>query len=161
MCAQWRLRSVLTFAQSDQSLRCPHEKILGPHVATHWAHSEDSDQTESSPAARIILLVLSWGGSYMLFPKFQKKLNEKSRESHNHKSQKPLDASMAKRKTKKKRIQDKQNKWTKTLASFCSWADRSVSYLLAKSPKQVFSWPGSYDLWRLHVRKRTNLKISC
>ena len=36
-------------------------------IATHWAHSEDSDQTgrmpESSLGAQIILLVLSWGGS--------------------------------------------------------------------------------------------------
>ena len=41
-------------------------------VATHWTHSEDSDQTERMPrltrvlAGRtVILLVLSWGGSYI------------------------------------------------------------------------------------------------
>ena len=41
-------------------------------VATHWTHSEDSDQTERMPrliwvlAGRtVILLVLSWSGSYM------------------------------------------------------------------------------------------------
>ena len=41
-----------------------------PTLVTHWAHSEDSDQTERMPrliwvfAGRtIILLVLSWGGS--------------------------------------------------------------------------------------------------
>ena len=49
--------------QPDQSLRCPS-------LATHWAHSEDSDQTGQMPrliwvfAGRtVILLVLSWGGS--------------------------------------------------------------------------------------------------
>ena len=42
-------------------------------LATHWAHSEDSDQTGWMPrliwvfAGRtVILLVLSWGGSYVL-----------------------------------------------------------------------------------------------
>ena len=30
MCAQRRLRSAWSSAQSDQSLRCPHEEILGP-----------------------------------------------------------------------------------------------------------------------------------
>ena len=41
-------------------------------VATHWTHSEDSDQTERMPrliwiSARrtVVLLVLSWGGSYI------------------------------------------------------------------------------------------------
>ena len=40
-------------------------------LATHWAHSEDSDQTgcpgwsESLLGAHIILLVLSWGGSFI------------------------------------------------------------------------------------------------
>ena len=41
-------------------------------VATHWTHNEDSDQTERMPrfiwvlAGRtVILLVLSWGGSYI------------------------------------------------------------------------------------------------
>ena len=33
--------------QSDQRLRCPHEDILD--IATHWAHSEDSDQTGRRP----------------------------------------------------------------------------------------------------------------
>ena len=46
-------------------------RMLGS-LATHWAHSEDSDQTGQMPrliwvfAGRtIILLVLSWGGSYL------------------------------------------------------------------------------------------------
>ena len=30
VCAQQRLRSAWAFAQSDQSLRCPHEEALGP-----------------------------------------------------------------------------------------------------------------------------------
>ena len=30
MCTQRRLRSAWAFAQSDQSLRCPHEESLGP-----------------------------------------------------------------------------------------------------------------------------------
>ena len=30
MCAQRRLRSAWASAQSDQSLRCPHEESLGP-----------------------------------------------------------------------------------------------------------------------------------
>ena len=34
MCAQQRLRSAWTSAQSDQSLRCPHEESLGPWLPT-------------------------------------------------------------------------------------------------------------------------------
>ena len=41
-------------------------------LATHWAHSEDSDQTGQMPrliwvfaGCTVILLVLSWGGSYI------------------------------------------------------------------------------------------------
>ena len=30
LCTQWRLRSAWASAQSDQSLRCPHEESLGP-----------------------------------------------------------------------------------------------------------------------------------
>ena len=30
LCAQRRLRSAWASAQSDQSLRCPHEEALGP-----------------------------------------------------------------------------------------------------------------------------------
>ena len=37
-------------------------RMLRP-FAIHWAHSEDSDQTGRT----VILLVLSWGGSYMIF----------------------------------------------------------------------------------------------
>ena len=34
VCAQRRLRSAWAYAQSDQSLRCPHEEILGPQLPT-------------------------------------------------------------------------------------------------------------------------------
>ena len=77
LCAQQRFRSALAFAQSDQ-IKCPvwsesslsAWRNLGP-LTTHWAHSEDTDQTGRMP--RLIwvfaghtatLLVLSWGGSY-------------------------------------------------------------------------------------------------
>ena len=44
MWAQQRLRSAAWASdQSDQSLHCPHEENLGS-LATHWVHSEDSDQ---------------------------------------------------------------------------------------------------------------------
>ena len=42
-------------------------------LATHWAHSEDSDQTGRIwvfAGRTVILLVLSWGVSYMFFPVF-------------------------------------------------------------------------------------------
>ena len=52
------------------SFRCPQERKLGS-LPTHWAHSEDADQTGQMPrliwvfAGRtFILLVLSWGYSY-------------------------------------------------------------------------------------------------
>ena len=55
-------------AQSDQSLRCPHEESLGP---TYWAHSDECDQSGRLPrlirvftGRTVILLVLSWGGSF-------------------------------------------------------------------------------------------------
>ena len=69
LCAQRRLRSAWASARSDHSLRCPHEKKNG-FLVTHWAHSEDSDQTERMPrliwvfAGRtLILLVLACRGS--------------------------------------------------------------------------------------------------
>ena len=69
VCVQWRLRSAWAPAQSDQSLRCPRIKLWS--LATHWAHSEDSDQTGRMPrliwvfAGRTVtLLVLSCGGSH-------------------------------------------------------------------------------------------------
>ena len=59
LCAQQRLRSAWASTQSDQTLRCPWWRKLGS-LATHWMHSEDSDQT------RLILLVLSCCGSFQL-----------------------------------------------------------------------------------------------
>ena len=63
----------LDVGPSDQSLRCPHEETF-VSSATHWAHCEDSDQTGRMPrliwvfAGRtVVLLVLSWGGSNILF----------------------------------------------------------------------------------------------
>ena len=38
VCAQRRLRSAWASAQSDPSLRCPHEEKLGS-LATHWART--------------------------------------------------------------------------------------------------------------------------
>ena len=71
MCAQRRLRSAWAFAQSDQSSLSAWSKLGS--LATHWAHSEDYDQTGRMPrliwvfAGRtVILVVLLWGGSYLL-----------------------------------------------------------------------------------------------
>ena len=72
MCAQRRLRSAWASAQSDQSLRCPHEESLGPYLPT-----ERTAQTliilggcpgwsESSLGAHVSLLVLSRGGSFII-----------------------------------------------------------------------------------------------
>ena len=47
LCAQRRLRSALASAQSDQSWLSAWRKLRS--LATHWAHSEDSDQTERMP----------------------------------------------------------------------------------------------------------------
>ena len=43
MCAQRRLRSAWASAQSDQSLRCPHEESLGPWLPTE--RTAKTDQT--------------------------------------------------------------------------------------------------------------------
>ena len=73
LCTKRRLRSAWASAQSDQRLRCPHENNLGS-LATHLAHSKDSDQTGRMPrliwvfAGRtVILLILSRGGSFWFF----------------------------------------------------------------------------------------------
>ena len=70
LCAQQRLRSAWASAQSDQSLRCPHEESLGPYLPI-----ERTEKTlirldgcpgwsESLLGAHTILLVLSRGGSF-------------------------------------------------------------------------------------------------
>ena len=68
MCAQQRLRSAWTYAQSDQSSLSAWRKLGS--LATHWAQSEDSDQTGRMPrliwvfpGRTVIFLVSSWGGS--------------------------------------------------------------------------------------------------
>ena len=78
MCAQRRLRSAWAFAQSDQSLRCPHEERLGPSLPIERIANTlirlggCPGWSESSLGAHAILLVLSWGGSkYDFFYKSQ------------------------------------------------------------------------------------------
>ena len=68
LCAQRRLRSAWASAQTDQSSLSAYRSIR--FLATHWAHSEDSDQTGRMPrliwvfAGRtFILFVLSCRGS--------------------------------------------------------------------------------------------------
>ena len=68
LCAQRRHRSVWASAQS-QSLRCTHEECFGPLLPTE--RTAKTDQTGRMPrliwvfAGRtVILLCLSWGGSY-------------------------------------------------------------------------------------------------
>ena len=70
VCAQRRLRSAWASAQSDQSSLTAWRKHGS--LATHWAHSEDSDQTGQMPRLiwvftlrTLILLVLSCCGSFM------------------------------------------------------------------------------------------------
>ena len=69
LCAQRRLRSAWASAQSDQSSLCAQWVAQDP-VFLH-ANSEDSDQTGLMPrliwvfpGRTVILLILSWGGSY-------------------------------------------------------------------------------------------------
>ena len=70
MCIQWRLRSTWASAQSDQSSLSAWRKLGS--FATHWAHSEVSDQTGWMPrlirvfagrTVTVILFVLSCCGS--------------------------------------------------------------------------------------------------
>ena len=52
-------------AESDQSLRCPHEEALGP-----WLSLESiakTDQTGRMLGAQVILLVLSCSGSMTVY----------------------------------------------------------------------------------------------
>ena len=64
VCAQRRLRSACASAQSDQSLHCPHEEILGP-----WLSIERTAKTLIRVFAgrTLILLVLSCRGSLPSF----------------------------------------------------------------------------------------------
>ena len=65
MCVQRRLRWGWASAQYDQSLRCPHE-LRYPLSAQRRLIRLGGFQgwSESSLGAQIILLVLSWGGSF-------------------------------------------------------------------------------------------------
>ena len=71
MWAQRRLRSAWPSAQSDQSLRCPHEETLGPQPATERKAKTQirlggcPGWSESSLGAHAILVVLSRGGSFV------------------------------------------------------------------------------------------------
>ena len=58
MCAQRRFRSAWASAQSDQSLRCPHEEALRP-----WLPIERTAKTLVRLGEQAILLVLSCCGS--------------------------------------------------------------------------------------------------
>ena len=70
LCAERRLRSAWAYAQSDQSLRCPHEDTLGKQLPIERTAMTLIRQggcpgwSESSLGALFILLVLSCGGSY-------------------------------------------------------------------------------------------------
>ena len=65
--AQRRLRSAWASAQSDQSLRCPHEETLGPQLLRALQRlirlGGSPGWSESSLGTQTILLVLSWGHS--------------------------------------------------------------------------------------------------
>ena len=63
MCAQRTLRSEWASAQSDQSLRCPHDESMGPWLPIERAHSEDSDaqaDLSSLSAGHFVSFVLRW-----------------------------------------------------------------------------------------------------
>ena len=75
VCAQRRFRSAWAFAQSDQSSLSTWRKLGS--LATHWAHSEVSDQTGRMPrliwvfAGRTVtLLILSCRGSFPIFCRY-------------------------------------------------------------------------------------------
>ena len=70
VCAYWRLRSSWASAQTDQSSLSAWRKLWS--LATHWAQSEDSNQTGWMPrliwvfdGRTLILLVLSCCGSFL------------------------------------------------------------------------------------------------
>ena len=47
LCVQRRLRSAWAFAQSDQSLSCPHEESLGPQLPTEYKRRLWSDWADT------------------------------------------------------------------------------------------------------------------
>ena len=64
LCTHWRLGSAWASAQSDQSSLSAWWK-LGP-LATHWAHSKDSDQLWSDWADAQADLSLHWAHSHFV-----------------------------------------------------------------------------------------------
>ena len=79
-CAPSEDRPAWASAQSDQSSQCACRNLGS--WATHWALSEDPDQTGQMPrpiwvfaGGRVILLVLSCGSSYPFFF-FQRLMNQ-------------------------------------------------------------------------------------
>ena len=69
LCAQRRLRSAWASAQSDQSQRCPPEAKLGSKLPIeHLAKTLIRlGGCPGSLSSKVILLVLSWGGSKCFF----------------------------------------------------------------------------------------------
>ena len=71
VCAQRRLRSAWASAQSDQSLRCPHEGSLGPYVPIEHTAKRlirlggCPGWSESSLGAHAILVILSYACSFV------------------------------------------------------------------------------------------------
>ena len=74
LCAQLRFRSACASAQSHQSLFLCAEWVAKDQSFLHM-DSEDSDQTGQMLGARIILLVLSQGGSFQTMFRFGEKLS--------------------------------------------------------------------------------------
>ena len=72
LCAQRRLRSAWASAQSDQSQHCPPEAKLSPKLPIERTAKTlirlggCPGWSESSLGTKVILLVLSWGGSKCL-----------------------------------------------------------------------------------------------
>ena len=73
MCSHRRLRLAWASAQTDQSLRCPHEETLGPQRPLSTQRRlirlggyPDCRLSEPSLGAHAILLVLTWGGSFFV-----------------------------------------------------------------------------------------------
>ena len=66
------LHNLMISAQSDQSFRCPHEESLGLYLPIERTPNTlirlggCPGWSESSLGAKILSLVLSWGGSYTL-----------------------------------------------------------------------------------------------
>ena len=74
---KWPLHPGKTSAQSDQSLRCPHEETLSPQLPNECTVKQTGGcpgWSESSLSVQITLLVLSWGSSYINWSEYQSTL---------------------------------------------------------------------------------------